>query len=266
MAAAAPGSTASRSRRIGVPRSSDSLPVVQVIETRAAAPADSLVLELRVYAQEGQIKGAVLPLAGFFEMRAGHVERIFLYALELCEHHGIPYLWVHDPQTLFAPDLRPETDTGGAAPDAPSRRHNPEPPNLRQGVITAETLTWFGFTHVGYWQKRADRDQIVLRGQVDGRPAVYIFIVAGEVMFVGAAHVGLKQRMDHYAQNGRSAGALRIRHAILGLLKEGRTVHILAQSFAPVIRDVEGLPIDMVAGTQAGLRRLLLPPWNRMDG
>jgi hypothetical protein len=242
------------------------MPPIQVIETRQAAPAEALVLELRVYAQDGQIKGAVLPLAGYFEMRAGHVERIFLYGLDLCEHHGISVMWVHDPQNLFPPDLRPEIETGASSAGSPQPRRNPEPPDLRQGPISLESLTWFGFQHTGYWQKRADREQIVLRGQVDGRPAVYIFIVDSEVMFVGAAHAGLKQRMDHYAQNGRTASALRIRHAILALLKQGRTVHILAQSFAPVIRDVDGLPIDMVAGMQAGLRRLLQPPWNRLEG
>jgi hypothetical protein len=46
---------------------------------------------------------------------------------------------------------------------------------------------------------------------------------------------------------------------------QGRTVHVLSQSFTPVIRDVDGLPIDMVAGTQAGLRRLLQPAWNRLE-
>ena len=260
------GEAALTAAQFTLPQSDDDEPRVCIIETRDAAPHDVLVLELRVYPQDDQVRGAVLPLAGFFEMRAGQVERIFLYAIELCAHHRIPFLWVHDPQVLFPPDLRPETDED-PQPDVGSRRQpDPEPPDLRQGPISPETLTWFGFQHIGFWQKRADRDQIVLRGQVDGRPAVYIFIVESEVMFVGAAHAGLKQRMDHYAQTGRSPSALKIRAAILDLLTKGRTVHVLAQAFTPVIRDIDGLPIDMVAGTQAGLRRLMQPAWNKLEG
>lgn len=241
-------------------------PKVRIIDSRDAAPPNVLVLELRVYSQDNQVRGAVLPLAGFFEMRTGLVERIFLYGIELCAHHDIPYLWVHDPQVLFPPDLRPEADEQPQPDVGDIRQPNPEPPDLRHGPITPETLTWFGFEHLGYWQKRPNREQLVLRGHVDGRPAVYIFIVDGNVMFVGAAHAGLKQRMDHYAQNGRSPSAVKIRKAILDLLSQGQSVHILAQAFAPVIRDMDGLPVDMVAGTQAGLRRLLQPPWNRLEG
>ena len=234
---------------------------VRVIESREAAPHDMLVLELQVYRQEDQVRGTVVPLAGFFEMRAGLIERMYLYAHELCLHHGIRYIWIHDPQQLFGPDLRPEIDAdehGSASP-------NPEPPDLRQGPITPESLTWYGFVHTGYWQKRPDRDQITLRGNVDGKPAVYIFVVENEVMFVGAAHGGMKQRMDHYANHGRSVSATKIRTAIMQCLAQGRTVHVLSQSFTPVIRDVDGLPIDMVAGTQSGLRRLLQPAWNRLE-
>gem|GEM_PF-6641024 len=235
---------------------------VHVIEGREAAPHDVLVLELQVYRQDEQVRGTLMPLAGYFEMRVGLIERMYLYAHELCLHHGIRYLWINDPQRLFGSDLRPEVEAAEAV--APAQ--NPEPPDLRHGPITPGSLTWYGFEHIGYWQKRADRDQLTLRGNVDGKAAVYLFIVENEVMFVGAAHGGMKQRMDHYANHTRSTSALKIRNAILQCLEQGRTVHVLSQSFTPVIRDVDGLPIDMVAGTQAGLRRLLQPAWNRLEG
>jgi len=239
--------------------------MVRVVESREDAEAGSLVIELQVYREDGQICGAVVPVNGLFALRRGHVERIYLYAVDLCMHHGIPNLWINDPDGLFTAYLRREhhPDLGKQRAAHPSPA-NPEPPDLRRGPINPETLIFFGFQHVAFWQMHTDPGRLNFRGQVDGKPSVYLFVVENEVRFVGAAHSGLRQRMDHYAHAGRTQAAVRIRRSIVQELIEGRTVHVLAQSFSPVIRDVDGLPVDMVAGTQAGLRRILQPPWNKV--
>lgn len=237
---------------------------VQIVEARPAVPASERVLDLRVTSDGQQVLGSVGALEGVFPSKSGLVERMYLFALDLAAHHGIRYVHIEDPGGLFPPGLRPDLD-GGGQPETGRAAANPVPPDLRQGPINADTLTWFGFQHAGFWSKRDRRDQITFRGQADGRPAVYVFLVENEVRFVGAAHSGLRQRMDLYSQYGRSQTALRIRDAILQEIALGRTVHVLAQIITPVIRDIDGLPIDMVAGTQAGLRRLLQPPWNRTN-
>jgi hypothetical protein len=97
--------------------------MVHIIEHREDAPSDENVLELKVYlsGKDGKtVLGHTPPFATLGKSLAGKqpatwelipfgvsVDDAFRTALGMCERDGVSTLWVHDPDNLFPPHMRP---------------------------------------------------------------------------------------------------------------------------------------------------------------
>lgn len=116
-----------------------------------------------------------------------------------------------------------------------------------------------GFQRVAAWQ--LDGDGIVIAETLQRAPAVYVFVVDGEIQYIGSASVHLPKRMRNYRVPGKLRTAGRLNGLIRDELRFGRRVEILAAFPEPgVWRD---LPVDLVLGLESGLIREFNPPWNR---
>jgi len=116
-----------------------------------------------------------------------------------------------------------------------------------------------GFERVAAWQLAGDA--IVIPDVVRRAPAVYAFVVDGEIRCIGTASQHLQRRMRQYAVLGTLSVAGRLNRLILDELRLGRQVEILA-AFSE-LSAWRGLPVDLVLCIEAGLIREFRPAWNR---
>lgn len=125
---------------------------------------------------------------------------------------------------------------------------------------SAEKLLEAGFRQIDHWEP--DGDGIQLQGTAPTKPAVYAFAVAGNVVYVGKASRSLRQRMGQYAKPGPTQSTnQRIHPLIRAELDAGNAVEVLAVNPGETLwRD---LPVDLVAGLEAGLVRHYRPLWNQ---
>jgi len=97
--------------------------MVRIIEQLESAPKDEPVLEFKVHrsGKDGKtVLGFTRPVVTIGESLAGRqratwetipfgvpVADAFCTALRVCERDGVPTLWIHDPDNLFPPQMRP---------------------------------------------------------------------------------------------------------------------------------------------------------------
>src|SRR4051794_17272607 len=147
--------------------------MIRVIESRHEVSAEARILDLQVHRDADTVVATLQPMEPLFAGKTDLVERLFLYAVDLCNHHSIAYLCITDPHGLFPPEGRPDFDT----PKPTARRpENPELRDLRSASLGPEALVRFGFRHAGFWQAKSDRAGLQLKGSADGKPAVYAFV------------------------------------------------------------------------------------------
>lgn len=93
------------------------------------------------------------------------------------------------------------------------------------------------------------------------KPGVYAFAVNGIVTYVGVSQSGLQGTMYHYSygHKGHKTRA-RVKQLILESLANGDAVSFLVAH--PPELDWNELPIDGLAGLEAGLIRAIRPVWN----
>jgi hypothetical protein len=97
--------------------------VVRIIEYRDEVSPDQHVAEFRVYQSPkdaSRVLGYIMPYVASESGEAARtgtafefgepVDEAFRLALALCEKHGVPTLWIHDPELLFPQDKRPVHD------------------------------------------------------------------------------------------------------------------------------------------------------------
>ncbi len=125
--------------------------------------------------------------------------------------------------------------------------------------LTSAHLCAAGFEAAAKWvldDKGIKLDRAVPSGQ-----AVYAFAVAGIVKYVGVAKLDIKRRLYGYKVPGPTQKTnVRVRPLIRTALEQGSEVEILVAK--PLGGEWNGLPIDQVAGLEAGLIRRFAPPWN----
>ncbi len=159
---------------------------------------------------------------------------------------GIRYQ--HAYQVLKRSDALPRSSTvAGTLPP-------PEKPPL-----TIEILVNAGFAHSGTW------------GLTDGilgvdRPlpkevGVYTFSIAGRVMYVGVATMGLAKRIYFYKKPGSTQ---RTSLRINGLLRSELELHSKIEIHTAIPEDHRwnGLPVHGSAGLELGLIKAFALPWN----
>lgn len=127
-----------------------------------------------------------------------------------------------------------------------------------------QQLLSVGFVHVGRWSIQGD----LLTPEFAEVPAaqniLYAFAVGSQVTYVGKTTRGLKKRMYNYQMPGPSQRTNIRNHLLIReLLAAGQSVDILAwwdrqpQHLGP-------FPINLAAGLEDGIVRVLRPEWNGM--
>ena len=129
-----------------------------------------------------------------------------------------------------------------------------------QRKLSVEELLEAGFHQIGHWEPHGGGIQ--LQGTAPTKPAVYAFAIAADVVYVGKASRSLRQRIGQYAKPGLTQSTnKRIHPLIRAELDAGNAVEVLTVNPGETLW--RGLPVDLVAGLEAGLVRHYRPPWNQ---
>jgi hypothetical protein len=119
-----------------------------------------------------------------------------------------------------------------------------------------------GFVLVGEWL--ADGESIKLSVRPEKGPAVYAFLLDGELVYIGKTESCMQSRMNGYRNGKRDQRTnIRIRGLIVELLKAGRRIQVLAARPEPL--EWNGLPVNTVPGLESGLIAMLRPAWNMLN-
>lgn len=117
-----------------------------------------------------------------------------------------------------------------------------------------------GFARVGTWQLSAAGVGIALDGKAEDLAGVYVYVVDGEVRYVGSAQRGLHGRFQRYIKTKTMRTSARIRGRIIECLTKSSVVEVYTLS--PPALDWLGLPVDLVTGLEEGLIRSMKGLWN----
>ena len=118
-----------------------------------------------------------------------------------------------------------------------------------------------GFHDLGEWVRLED-GEFELSAQAPVSPGVYAFVVDGWIRYIGLTQTGLRTRMNHYRRGHvRQKTSARVKGLIKATLAKGKQVKVL---IATPEEDSHwnGLPINIAAGLEAGLIRMIRPEWN----
>lgn len=125
-----------------------------------------------------------------------------------------------------------------------------------------ETLEAIGFKQAGSWNPDGDGIMLHLESMRSIRPALYAFVIDGNVMYVGKTKQTLGRRLYGYAKGTKSQRTnVRIRGKIRVALGTRKAVLIYA------FEDTAGLTldefrIDLAAGLESSIIETLNPVWN----
>lgn len=123
-----------------------------------------------------------------------------------------------------------------------------------------ERLLTAGFVHVGECESRGP-EAFAFSASAPPKVGVYAFAVDGMVHYVGLSRSGLQTTMGQYVYgHAKQLTRARVKRLILECLAEGRKVS-LAVAHPPSL-EWNGLPVEGAPGLEAGLIRLIRPPWN----
>ncbi|MGJ0509176.1 MAG: GIY-YIG nuclease family protein [Methylocystis sp.] len=130
-----------------------------------------------------------------------------------------------------------------------------------QGPTSWDALIQGGFQDLGEWLP-SDDGEFELSAQAPTAPGVYAFVVDGWVRYVGLSQTGLRTRMSHYRRGHvRQKTSARVKGLIKAALAEGKQVKVLI-AVPEEGSQWNGLPINIAAGLEAGLIRMIRPEWN----
>lgn len=122
-----------------------------------------------------------------------------------------------------------------------------------------DRLRHAGFARSGVLRRTPS--SVAFEGTAPREPGVYAFLVRGEVTYIGAAQRGLRNRVESYLRQQTQRRSTRPVHAALAIALESDDVEVL--TVVPEDADWNGLPVNTIAGLEAGLIKALKPAWNR---
>lgn len=200
-------------------------PMSTIVET-----LDTTSDKIRALLREGYLRTEV---ARFLEIRYQHVRKVAIDAgIEAGLQQGI----------VVVPAAKPI-------------------PRVREGVAV-EILINAGFRRSGAWI--ADGiGGIVLDTPASREAGVYAFVVNGLIKYIGVSRAGIRSRMSNYraGQKGQKTSA-RVNQIIGDHIAAGTVVEIYTAT--PPALEWNGLPVSTAAGLEAGLIKMIQPPWNKM--
>lgn len=117
-----------------------------------------------------------------------------------------------------------------------------------------------GFRLLGEWVLLKD-GEFELNVTAPVEAGVYAFVVDDVIMYIGLTQTGLRTRMGHYRRgHARQRTSARVKKLIAAALSGGKPVKVLIAT--PRTRDWNGLPVNIAAGLETGLIRMIRPEWN----
>jgi hypothetical protein len=124
----------------------------------------------------------------------------------------------------------------------------------------ADRLVSGGFVRCGSFQLAGNEPTFV--GKAPTQPGVYAFTVRSEVVYIGAAQDGVQNRMASYIRHQARRSLSRPIHKLMTqAIQDVGQVEVLAIIPEPI--RWHDMPVDTIAGLEAGLIRELRPQWNR---
>ena len=134
-------------------------------------------------------------------------------------------------------------------------------PKVRADVAI-DVLTDAGFERLGAWVADG-AGGIGLDTSAPRDAGVYVFVVDGLIKYIGVSRAGIRSRMSNYrlGQAGQKTSA-RVNQIINEHVTAGTVVEIYIAM--PPSLEWNGLPVITAAGLEAGLIKMIQPPWNRM--
>jgi len=137
----------------------------------------------------------------------------------------------------------------------------PKPiPKVREDVAI-DVLLDAGFVRLGTWIADG-AGGIALEKAAPKEAGVYVFVVDGMIKYIGVSRAGIASRMSNYraGQKGQRTSA-RVNEIINEHVSAGTVVEIYV-AHPPAI-EWNGLPVITAAGLEAGLIKMIQPPWNK---
>lgn len=134
-------------------------------------------------------------------------------------------------------------------------------PKVSQDVAI-DVLIGGGFVRLGSWVVDGTGG-IALDAPAPHDAGVYAFVVDGLIKYIGVSRAGISSRMSNYrlGQSGQKTSA-RVNQLIKDHVTVGTAVEIYVAS--PPALEWNGLPVVTAAGLEAGLIKMIQPPWNKM--
>ncbi|MER8944295.1 GIY-YIG nuclease family protein [Mesorhizobium sp. M0915] len=134
-------------------------------------------------------------------------------------------------------------------------------PKVRADVAI-DLLTDAGFERLGTWVADG-AGGIGLDTSAPRDAGVYVFVVDGLIKYIGVSRAGIRSRMSNYrlGQAGQKTSA-RVNQIINEHVTAGTVVEIYIAM--PPALEWNGLPVITAAGLEAGLIKMIQPPWNKM--
>lgn len=128
--------------------------------------------------------------------------------------------------------------------------------------VAIDVLLDSGFARLGTWVAD-DAGGIALDTPAPRDAGVYVFVVDGLIKYIGVSRAGIRSRMSNYraGQAGQKTSA-RVNQIIKDHVGAGTVVEIYV-AHPPAI-EWNGLPVVTAAGLEAGLIKMIQPPWNKM--
>lgn len=128
-----------------------------------------------------------------------------------------------------------------------------------------ERLLKIGFKKVGCWLLKNGKIVLNLNaGCLSKQNVLYAYISDGEVKYIGKTNQELSKRLYGYENPGPSQSTnIRINKNITELLLKGETVDIFAFINENIIT-FGGFEINIAAGLEDSLIKVINPPWNKM--
>lgn len=134
-------------------------------------------------------------------------------------------------------------------------------PKVRADVAI-DVLADAGFERLGMWVADG-AGGIGLDTSAPRDAGVYVFVVDGLIKYIGVSRAGIRSRMSNYrlGQAGQKTSA-RVNQIINEHVTAGTVVEIYIAM--PPALEWNGLPVITAAGLEAGLIKMIQPPWNKM--
>ncbi|MET2829799.1 GIY-YIG nuclease family protein [Mesorhizobium shangrilense] len=134
-------------------------------------------------------------------------------------------------------------------------------PKVRADVAI-DVLIDAGFERLGMWITDG-AGGISLDTSAPRDAGVYAFVVDGLIKYIGVSRAGIRSRMSNYrlGQTGQKTSA-RVNQIINEHITAGMVVEVYIAM--PPALEWNGLPVITAAGLEAGLIKMIQPPWNKM--